>query len=101
MHESLIVSTDRVKTGIILGEHDTDDVLGVTTERSGLGLDAGISEEVDETVIVTGSEELTVAGASNGVDVSTISAAGVDSLGLPLELACLGSPDGVDSVGTA
>ena len=76
-------------------------MLGVTTVRSGLALDAGISEQVDETVIITGSHELTVVGAGNRVDVSTISAAGVDSLGLPLELACLGSPDGVDSVGTA
>jgi len=76
-------------------------VLGVTTVASGLALDAGISEEVDETVVITGSEELTIVRAGNRVDVSTISTAGVDSLGLPLELACLGSPDGVDSVGTA
>ena len=39
--------------------------------------------------------------ATNAVDVSTISAAGVDALGIPLELAGRRCPCSVDSVGTA
>ena len=69
-------------------------MLGVTTVASGSALDAGVSEEVDEAVVITSGEELTVSGAADRVDVSTVSAGGVDTGGLPLELASLASPCG-------
>ena len=54
LHKGLIVSTDREE--VVLSEKDLGDVLGVTTVRSGLSLDAGIVEEVDEAIVVTCSE---------------------------------------------
>ena len=68
-------------------------MLGVTTVRSGSALDAGVAEQVDETVVITSGEELAIAGASDGVDVSAITALGVDTLGVPRELDSLGGPD--------
>ena len=61
----------------------------------GLALDAWVIEEVDETVVITGGEELLVSRAADGVDVGAIGALGVDTGGLPEELAGDGSPDSV------
>jgi len=60
LHEGLIVTTDREKFGVICTEGYAYDVLRVTTEASRLALDARVSEEVDEAVIITSGEELTV-----------------------------------------
>ena len=76
-------------------------MLGVTSETLGLALDAWVVEEVDETEVITGGEELFVIGATDGVDVGTIGALGVDTLGLPEELAGDGGPLGVLQVGSA
>ena len=101
LHEGLIVSTNREESGVTGAEHDTDDVLGVTSETLGLALDAWVVEEVDETIVITGGEELFVIGATDGVDVGTIGALGVDTLGLPEELAGDGGPLDVLQVGSA
>ena len=101
LHEGLIVSTDGEESGVTGAEHDTDDVLGVTSETLGLALDAWVVEEVDETVVITGGEELFVLGATDGVDVGTIGALGVDTLGLPEELAGDGGPLNILEVGSA
>ena len=102
MHEGLVIATNRVETGVIAAERDTDDVLRVATVGSGLAtLSARIAEEADETVVIAGGQELTISGASNAVDVGAIGARGVDALSLPLELACLASPCGASGVGSA
>ncbi len=74
-------------------------MLRVTTVASRSALDAGVSEEVDKAVVITSGEELTVSGAADRVDVGTVSARGVDTGGLPLELASLASP--CDALGVA
>jgi len=94
LHEGLIVTTNGVEIGVAIGEHDTDDVLRVTTVASRSALDAGVSEEVDKTVVIASGEELTVSGAADRVDMGAVSARGVDTGGLPLELASLASPLG-------
>ena len=67
----------------------------MTAVRSGLStLSAWVTEEANETVVITSGQELTVIGASNAVDMGTIGALGIDTLSLPLELAGLGGPDG-------
>lgn len=76
-------------------------MLRVTAEASRSALDAWVSEQVDETVVITSGEELTVRGTNNGVDVSAISARGVDTLGLPLELAGLACPSSARGVAAA
>ena len=101
LHEGLIVTTDGEKSSIVGAEQNTDDVLGVTAVRSGLGSDAWIVEDVNETIVITSGEEHLVAGANHGVDVSAVSAAGVDTLGLPEELAGDSGPLGVQCVGSA
>lgn len=101
LHKSLIVAANGVETGIVGAEHDTDDVLGVTTVTSGDALDAGVVEEVDEAIVITSSEHLFVAGAAHGVDMGAIGAAGVDTGRLPKELAGNRGPEGVLVVGTA
>jgi hypothetical protein len=101
LHEGLIVATNREEFGVSLAEHNTDDMLGVTSEASGEAtLSAGVAEQVDETVVVTGGQELLVVGASNGVDVGSVGARGVDTFGGPLELDGVGSPHGGGGVGT-
>lgn len=82
-------------------EHDTDDVLGVTTVTSGSAFDARVVEEVHETVIVTSGKDLLVEGAAHGVDMGAIGTSGVDTSGLPEELAGGGGPSSVLEVGTA
>ena len=102
LHEGLIVATDGEELGVSSTELDTNDVLGVTTERAGEAtVSAWVAEEVDETKVVTSGEELTVTGAGNGVDVSAIGALGVDALSLPLELAGLGGPLNAGGVAAA
>jgi len=102
LHEGLIVSTNGVETSVVRGEHGTDDVLGVTTVRSGLAtLSARVTEEANETIVITGCQEHTIIGAGNAVDVGTISALGVDALSLPLEFAGLASPDSGSGVRSA
>ena len=101
LHEGLIVTTNGEESGVISAEQDTDDVLRVTTVRSWHGLDAWVVEDVDETVVITGGEELLVSRAADGVDVGAIGALGVDTGGLPEELAGDGSPDSVLEVGSA
>lgn len=72
----------------------------MTAEGSGHTTSSdGVAEEVHETVVITSGDELAVGGASDGVDVSAISALGVDTVGLPLELAGLGLPLNWDGVG--
>ena len=101
LHKSLIVTTNGVESGIIRGEGNTDDVLGVTSEGSGRSTsEAGIVEQVHETVIITGGEQHLVVGATNGVDMCTIGTTGVDTLSLPKELASYGSPFSVLKVGS-
>lgn len=102
LHEGLIVSTNGVEVTVILGEHDTDDVLGVTAVTAGLAaLSARVAEQVDEAEIVSGSQKHAIAGAANGVDVSTIGASGVDTFSGPLELDSLGCPLDTSCVGSA
>jgi len=102
LHEGLIVATNREETLVVGGEHGADDVLGVTTVRSGLStLSAWVTEEANETEVITSSEELSISGAADAVDVSTIGTLGVDALSLPLELASLGCPDGAGGVRSA
>jgi len=101
LHEGLIVTTDGEETLVASAEHDTDDVLGVTAVASGLAFDARVVEEVHETEIVTSGEDLLVVGAANGVDMGAIGASGVDTSGLPEELAGGGGPLSVLEVGTA
>ena len=74
LHESLIVATNRVKVAISCAEEDANDVLRVTAVRAGAALDARVTEEADETVVITGGEELSVEGGAHGVDVGAISA---------------------------
>ena len=74
-------------------------MLRVTAVRSGLStLSAWVTEEANETVVITSCQELTVIGASNAVDMGTIGALGIDTLSLPLELAGLGGPGGASGV---
>ena len=74
-------------------------MLRVTAVRSGLStLSAWVTEEANETVVITSGQELTVIGASNAVDVGTIGALGINTLSLPLELAGLAGPDGGSGV---
>lgn len=102
LHEGLIVSTNRVETLVVGGEHGADDVLGVTTVRSGLStLSAWVTEEANETEVITGGEEHTIVGASDAVDVSTIGARGIDTLSLPAELDGLAGPDSAGGVRSA
>jgi hypothetical protein len=102
LHEGLVIATNRVETGVIGAERDTDDVLRVATVGSGLAaLSARVTEEANEAVVIAGSQELSIRGASDAVDVGTIGARGVDALSLPLELACLASPCGASGVGSA
>ena len=71
----------------------------MTAVRSGLStLSAWVTEEANETVVITSGQELTVIGASNAVDMGTIGALGIDTLSLPLELAGLGGPGGASGV---
>ena len=95
LHERLIVAADGEEVCVVIGEHDTDDVLGVTAVAAWLGLDAWVVEDVDETVVITSGEELLVSGAANGVNVGAVSARWVDTRGLPEELAGNGSPNSV------
>ena len=102
LHEGLIITSNGVESGVVTAaEFNTDDVLGVTSVASGLTLDNGVAEQVHETVIISGSHELAVSRAADGVDVSSIGSGGVDTLGLPLELAGLGLPSGTLGVGAA
>jgi hypothetical protein len=101
LHEGLIVTSNGEEVAVISAESNADDVLGVTSVASGLTLDDGVAEQVHETVIISGSHELAVSRAANRVDVSSIGSGGVDTLGLPLELAGLGFPLGTLGVGTA
>ena len=74
----------------------------MTTVRSGLStLSAWVTEEANETEVITGGEEHTIVGAIDAVDVSTIGARRIDTFSLPLELAGLGGPDGGSSVRSA
>ena len=101
LHEGLIVATDRVEVAISRAEEDANDVLGVTAVRAGAALDARVTEEADETVVITGGEELSVEGGAHGVDVGAISARGVDTLDIPSELDSLGGPLGALGVAAA
>ena len=102
LHEGLIVTTDGEQVSVSGAEKDAGDVLGVTTERSGdTSLEAGVVEEADKTVIVTGGKEHLVIGTADGVDMGAIGASGVDTLGLPEELAGHGGPLSVLEVGAA
>jgi len=102
LHEGLIVTTDGVEVGVASTEHDTDDVLRVTTVGARHAtLAARIAEEADETVVITSGEESAVTGCAHRVDVSAIGAGGVDTLGVPSELDGLGGPCGAGGVGSA
>ena len=101
LHKGLIVTSNGEEVAVAKAEHDAGDVLGVTAVRSGYTLDAGISEEADETVIVTGSEEHLVIRTADGVDMGAIGATGVDTLRLPKELASGGGPLNWLGVGSA
>ena len=100
LHKGLIVTTNGEEEAVANVEHDAGNVLGVTAVGSGDTFSAGISEEADETVIVTGSEEHLVIRTADGVDVGAIGTSGVDTLGLPKELAGSGCPDDWLGVGS-
>ena len=102
LHEGLIVATNGEEARIVSREHGTDYVLGVTAIRSGLStLSARITEEVNETVVITSGKEHSIVRASNAINVSTIGARRIDTFSFPLELAGLGSPDGGSGVRSA
>jgi len=76
-------------------------VFGVTSEGAGNSTVSGrVSEELDETVIITASDEVSILGSADTVDVSTISTAGEDTLNIPAELGSLGGPNGTSGVGS-
>ena len=87
LHEGLIVTTDGPEVAVIWTEHSTDNMLGVTTERPWFASHAAwVSEDGNETVVISTGKESTVGTSANTVDVSAISALGVDSLNVPSEL---------------
>jgi len=82
-----------------VGESNTGDVLGVTSQRSGLSTFSGrVSVDLDETVVITTSDEHTVLGAVNTIDVSSIGTAGEDTLNIPRELGSLSGPSNTGGV---
>jgi hypothetical protein len=60
-----------------------------------------VSEEGNETVVITTDEELSIGGSSDTVDVSTIGSSGVDTLSAPLEFHSLSCPDNTFGVRSA
>ena len=81
LHEGLVISSHREDVAASFREGDTYDVLRMAAIRSGnTAISAWVTEQVDETVVVTGCKVLTVWGSSNGVNVSSVSARRVDTL---------------------
>lgn len=77
-------------------------MLGVASVHATVVAHAGwVSEKSYETVVVSGSKELAVVGSSNAIDVSAISALGVDSLNVPAEFHGGGCPVNAGSVGSS
>jgi len=85
-----------------VGEANTGDVLGVTSQRSRLSTFSGrVSVDLDETVVITSGDEHTVLGTADTIDVSAVSTAGEDTLNIPRELGGLGGPSHTSGVASA
>jgi len=84
---------------IVSGELDVSDVLRVASVGAWLvSLADWISEESDETEVITAGNKLVIRRAGNGVDVGTISSSWEDTFDVPAELDSAGSPLNSDSV---
>ena len=84
LHQGLVVTTDREKVAVIFVEDRAHDVLRVSTIRAWLGTLTGrISEECDETVIVSTCEKFAVMRSSDTINVGTVSSARVDTFSVP------------------
>jgi len=101
LHEGLIVTTHGEEIFVILAEQDSDDMLRVTSKGSwNSSKSARVSEDVDETVVITSSNEHTALGSVNSIDVSTIGSTWEDNFNVPAELAGIASPLSSSSVGS-
>ena len=65
LHKGLVIATDGVEVAVARSEHNTDNVLGVATVRTGPALDARVTEEADEAVVVTGGKEGPATGGAH------------------------------------
>lgn len=96
MHDGLIISTDaeQVLCEVASAEVNSHDMLGVSSETSWhASFSAWVSEDLDEAIIVTSSNQRLVLITVDTIDMGTISSFWEDSVDAPAELAMLGSPD--------
>lgn len=81
LHKGLIVTSYGVEILIILGELNSHDMLGMTSEGNRFVTSpARVSENVDETVVITSGNKSSICREVNSVDVGAVSARGEDAI---------------------
>jgi hypothetical protein len=91
----LVITSDREEPSIKTSssELNSNDVLRVTSETSWHNtLSGGVSEKLDETVVITTRDKSLGFIHINSIDVSSISSLGENSINEPSELAVLRAP---------
>ena len=104
LEESLVVTSDAKQpvSEVASSESGSDNVLGVASKTHWLAtFSARVSEELDKSIIVTGSDQRLVFVEVNSVDMSSVCALWEDSVDQPSELAVTSSPVGTSGIGSA
>ena len=94
LHDGLIISTSGPDILIVIREDTASNMFRMSTVAAWIStFTSWVSEEGNETIVITTGEELSVVRSSDTVDVSTIGSLGVDTLSAPLEFHSLSSPN--------
>ena len=103
LHKSLIKTANREEPFFAsVAEHDADYMLGVTSEATRDSSSADrVSKDVDEAVIVTSGDKLSIGRSGDSVDMGSISALGVDAVHVPSKLDRLRVPVSTRGVRTS
>lgn len=101
LEQRLIISTNTEQEVIqaCSAEFDSDYVLGVASETDRKRtFSAWVSEELDQTVVVTGCDEALIWACVDAIDVTSICSSWEEAVDCPAELAVLRCPDGACGV---